>query len=161
MTHSVHASGSVGAPLRIRALRAADRSAWTALWRDYLAFYGTSVPAETYARTFALYTDPAEPRMFAFVAVQEETPVALVHAICHPHGWKTADVVYLQDLFTAPGARGQGAGRALIEAVYAEADARGLAGVYWLTQRDNTAARALYDKIAEVTPFIKYQRVPP
>ena len=31
-------------------------------------------------------------------------------------------------------------------------------GVYWLTQEFNTTARQLYDRIAKVTPFIRYNR---
>ena len=65
---------------------------------------------------------------------------------------------YLQDLFTRPETRGTGVGRALIEAVYAAADVNGTPNVYWLTQEFNTTARLLYDRIADVTPFIKYQR---
>jgi len=45
-------------------------------------------------------------------------------------------------------------GRALIEAVYAEADAAGCPAVYWLTQDLNAPARRLYDRVAHVTPFI-------
>jgi len=47
-----------------------------------------------------------------------------------------------------------GVGRALIEAVYAEADAAGCPAVYWLTQDLNAPARRLYDRVAHVTPFI-------
>ena len=54
--------------------------------------------------------------------------------------------------------RGKGIGRALIEAVYAEADRRGTPSVYWMTQDFNTTARQLYDRIAKLTPFIKYSR---
>jgi len=46
----------------------------------------------------------------------------------------------------------------LIEAVYQAADSNGTPTVYWLTQDFNTAARTLYDRIATVTPFIKYNR---
>ena len=65
---------------------------------------------------------------------------------------------YLQDLFTAPEARGQGVARALIEAVYAAADAAGAPSVYWLTAEDNYAGRMLYDRVAAKTPFIRYSR---
>ncbi|MEO1423981.1 MAG: GNAT family N-acetyltransferase, partial [Pseudomonadota bacterium] len=37
-------------------------------------------------------------------------------------------------------------------------DAAGAPAVYWLTQDFNTTGRLLYDRIGEVTPFIKYQR---
>lgn len=74
----------------------------------------------------------------------------------HAHNWHARDVCYLQDLFVTPTARGTGAGRALIEASYA--DAHDLAATYWLTKEDNTQARRLYDEIGTLTPFIKYQR---
>ncbi|MCP5458255.1 MAG: GNAT family N-acetyltransferase [Gammaproteobacteria bacterium] len=51
-----------------------------------------------------------------------------------------------------------GVGRALIEAVYAAGDARGADQVYWLTQESNAAARRLYDRVGQLTPFVKYRR---
>lgn len=81
-----------------------------------------------------------------------------MHFIFHAHGWKLAPVCYLQDLFTDPDMRGRGLGRALIEAVYAEADAAGAPDVYWLTQSFNRPARRLYNQVAKRTPFVKYAR---
>jgi GNAT superfamily N-acetyltransferase len=81
-----------------------------------------------------------------------------VHYIYHPHNWKREDVCYLQDLYAVPEYRGQGVGRALIEAVYKTADANGTPAVYWLTQDFNQTARQLYDRVATLTPFIKYTR---
>lgn len=54
--------------------------------------------------------------------------------------------------------RGQGIGRALIEAVYARANAEKAEEVYWMTQDFNANARKLYDRIAGKTPFIIYQK---
>ncbi|MGF1501150.1 MAG: GNAT family N-acetyltransferase [Paracoccaceae bacterium] len=143
--------------VEIRPLAAADDVAWRALWRDYLAFYETSVAEDVYATTFARLTDPGVPEMGAFVAVADR-PVGLVHYIFHRHCWRPEGICYLQDLFVDPGSRGTGAGRALIEAVYREADRQGVPAVYWMTQDFNTTARQLYDRIAVLTPFIKYQR---
>ncbi|MCA3840747.1 GNAT family N-acetyltransferase, partial [Burkholderia sp.] len=64
---------------------------------------------------------------------------------------------YLQDLYTSPDARGQGAGGALIEAVYERAREAGASRVYWLTHETNTTARALYDKLANNGGFIQYR----
>ena len=72
--------------------------------------------------------------------------------------WVREDVCYLQDLYVLDSVRGRGVGRLLIESVYEEADRRGTPTVYWLTQDFNKTARLLYDKIANVTPFIKYNR---
>ena len=40
----------------------------------------------------------------------------------------------------------------------AKADEAGCPSVYWLTQDFNATARQLYDRIAVVTPFIRYNR---
>ena len=39
-----------------------------------------------------------------------------------------------------------------------KADDYGCSSTYWLTQDFNEAGRRLYDKVAKLTPFIKYQR---
>lgn len=51
-----------------------------------------------------------------------------------------------------------GAGRALIEGVYAEADRRGVDHVYWHTQQYNAPARSLYDVVGHATSFVVYER---
>ena len=67
-------------------------------------------------------------------------------------------VCYLQDLFTAPSARGRGIGRNLIEAVYAAAEAAGSSRVYWLTHETNAGAMVLYDKVADRSGFTQYRK---
>lgn len=144
--------------LTVRPLRAADEPAWRELWTAYLAFYESSVDEPVYASTFARLLGD-DPRDFnALIAELDGRPVGLTHYLFHRHAWKIEEVCYLQDLYALPEVRGQGIGRALIEAVYARADAHGAASVYWLTQEFNSTARQLYDRIGSVTPFIKYQR---
>lgn len=142
----------------IRPLAVADRADWSALWRDYLAFYGTERSQAVFDTTFARYTDPARQDMLAWIAVQKGSGVGLAHVIVHAHGWQEAPVTYLQDLYTDPSVRGRGVGHALIEAVYADADRAGRPGVYWLTQTGNATARRLYDRVAVATDFMKYSR---
>lgn len=145
-------------PPVIRPLTKDDRAAWSELWRAYLAFYETQLPDDVYGSTFdRLLGD--DPRDFScFVAEADGQLVGLTHFLFHRHAWKTEDVCYLQDLFAKPSVRGTGVGRALIEAVYAEADRRCAPTVYWLTQDSNHTARKLYDRIGTLTPFVKYQR---
>lgn len=141
----------------IRPLAEGDRADWARLWTGYLDFYNSSVPEEIYDLTFARLLDPTRPQ-HGFLAFDGTQPVGLVHFIEHPHNWRAEDVVYLQDLYAAPEARGTGVGRALIEAVYRWADDNGTPVVYWLTQEGNQTARVLYDRIATQTEFIKYSR---
>jgi GNAT superfamily N-acetyltransferase len=145
------------APL-IRPLRREDEADWRRLWTGYLQFYQTEVAEPVYASTFARLLGD-DPRDFnALVAEVEGRLLGLTHYLFHRHAWKIEEVCYLQDLYTVPEARGLGLGRALIEAVYTRADAAGAPVVYWLTQDFNTTARQLYDRIAQVTPFIRYVR---
>jgi GNAT superfamily N-acetyltransferase len=145
------------APL-IRALRPDDRSAWAGLWRDYLAYYETSVPDEVYDSTFARLLSGDAHEFHALVAETDGALVGLTHYLFHRHAWRIENVCYLQDLYAHSDARGTGIGRALIEAVYAAADANGTPNVYWLTQDFNAPARQLYDRIGVLTPFIRYNR---
>ncbi|KPU84397.1 GCN5 family acetyltransferase [Marinosulfonomonas sp. PRT-SC04] len=144
--------------LIIRPLTAQDESQWRRLWCAYLAYYESTVSEAIYARSFArlLGDDPRDYN--GLVAEIDGNLVGLTHYMFHRHGWKIEDICYLQDLYADPDVRGRGVGRALIEAVYAAADAAGAPGVYWMTQDFNKPARILYDKVGALTPFIKYQR---
>ena len=142
----------------IRPLRREDEAEWRRLWRGYLDFYETELPEAVYASSFARLTDPEVRDYHGLLAVADGRPVGLAHYIFHRHGWQIEDVCYLQDLYVDPEARGTGAGRRLIEAVYAAADAAGRPSVYWLTQSFNATARRLYDRVGTETPFIKYRR---
>jgi len=145
-------------PALIRPLRPEDEAEWRRLWTGYLAFYQTSVPEAVYVSTFArlLGDDPQD--FSALVAEVDGRLLGLTHYLFHRHAWKVENVCYLQDLYVDPLGRGTGLGRKLIEAVYAKADAAGAPAVYWLTQEFNHEARQLYDRIAKVTPFIRYIR---
>ena len=144
--------------ITIRPIEAGDQDEWRRLWTGYLDYYETTVPEEVYETTFRRLISADHPRQNGLVALRGGTPVGLVHYIYHPHNWKLEEVCYLQDLYSDPAARGTGVGRKLIEAVYAAADADGRPAVYWLTQDFNQTARQLYDRIATLTPFIKYAR---
>lgn len=145
--------------IALRPLQARDRARWGVLWADYLAFYQTTLPAEVFDTTFARLTGDDPQDFQGLVATVDGTGMGLAHFLFHRTCWKVENICYLQDLYVAPEARGTGLGRALIEAVYARADAAGAPQVYWLTQEFNTTARHLYDRVARLTPFIRYNRL--
>jgi ribosomal protein S18 acetylase RimI-like enzyme len=142
----------------IRRLETDDRAEWRRMWTGYLEFYRVSVDEAVYRATFERLLGD-DPRDFSgLIAHVDGVPAGLAHFLFHRHGWKLRDVCYLQDLWVEPGFRGAGAGTALIRAVYAAADTAGAPDVYWLTAADNDAARRLYDRVGQLTPFIKYRR---
>lgn len=144
--------------IEIKQVQRKHETTWRQLWTGYLTFYESAVSEDVYASTFErlLKDDAHEPS--GYIAWHGEDAVGLVHFMYHRHCWRIENVCYLQDLFATPQARGKGVGRALIEAVYAQADAAGCPVVYWNTAEDNETARRLYDRMAQKTGFIKYQR---
>jgi GNAT superfamily N-acetyltransferase len=69
-----------------------------------------------------------------------------------------AEMVLMNDLYVEKAARGQGVGRALIEASAAVARERGAARLEWATQPENTTAQRLYDTTgAERSEWIEYE----
>ena len=142
----------------IRPLLATDEPVWRKLWTGYLEFYNATVPEEVYQTTFARLLGDDGQDFHGLVAEFNGQVVGLVHYFFHRHCWRVENVCYLQDLYADPSVRGTGVGRKLIEAVYAAADATGAPAVYWMTQDDNHTGRQLYDRVGQLTNFIKYQR---
>jgi GNAT superfamily N-acetyltransferase len=142
----------------VRPVMASDEQAWLKLFRDYVVFYKTTVPEEVIAETWRRLLN-REDNMMALTALDESGKIVGIAALVfHRSTWASTWYCYLEDLFVAPEARGLGVGRALIEAVYAEADRRGAERVYWATQEGNSTARKLYDRIGTLTEFVQYRR---
>jgi GNAT superfamily N-acetyltransferase len=143
----------------IRPVEERDLAAWTPLWDGYNAFYGragdTALPAEVTRTLWRRFFDPSEP-LFGLVAEERGGLVGLTHFLFHRSTTRIELTCYLQDLFTAPEARGRGIGRALIQGVYQRAGDAGSRRVYWQTRDSNVEGRRLYDKVAMHDGFIVY-----
>jgi GNAT superfamily N-acetyltransferase len=142
----------------IRPIGEDERDAWNPLWAEYLAFYKTTLTGDICDLAWTRFHDPDE-QIFALGGYVDGDLLGIAHYLFHRSTWATHRYCYLEDLFVADTARGQGLGRALIEAVYARAEAANASRVYWLTQADNAQARALYDKVADNLGFIQYRKV--
>ena len=144
---------------KVRPLASKDKSAWVPLFKGYTEFYKASVADEVVEMTWSRLMSGAEGFHSGLVVVDEQDlPFGLAHVLFHRSTWSPTWYCYLEDLFVDPAARAKGAGRALIEAVYAEADKRGCTRTYWSTQEFNYRARGLYDQVATKSPFLQYRR---
>lgn len=139
--------------LTIGKLVESDRAEWEVLFRAYIDFYKRTLPQEMYDRAWNEFQ--LDTRMHALGAKLDGRLVGITHFLIHANT-SSADVCYLQDLFTASDVRGKGVARALIEAVADWARERKCPRVYWQTQDSNATARLLYDKVAVNRGFIRY-----
>jgi len=142
----------------VRRIREGDRGGWLPLWYGYNDFYRNDPTDKVTRATFRRVCEGSD-GLFGLVAEDDGGRlVGLAHLVFHPSTWTTASYCYLEDLFVSREGRGSGAGRALIEATYAEADRRGADRVYWHTQQYNAPARSLYDVVGHATSFVVYER---
>jgi len=150
------------ATLTVRPIARADYDQWLPLWDGYNAFYGrfgaTALDPEITRTTWQRFFDAGEP-VHAIVAEEGGVLLGLVHYLYHRSTTSIGPSCYLQDLFTRHEARGRGVGRALIEAVYAAAQAEGSPRVYWQTHETNATAMRLYDQVAEKSGFLVYRKL--
>ena len=146
-------------PITVRRIEAKDKAAWVPLFKGYIAFYKATVADEVIELTWRRLMEGADDFHIGFVAVDaRDAPIGIAHVLFHRSTWSETHYCYLEDLFVQPDLRAKGIGRALIEAVYREADARNCTRTYWMTQEFNYRARGLYDQMATKSPFVQYRR---
>ena len=148
--------------LAVRGIERTDFARWLPLWQGYNAFYGrgggTALPEAITQMTWARFFDAYEP-VHALVAEQDGELRGLVHYLFHRSTTLIEPICYLQDLFTLAQVRGQGVGRALINAVYERARLAGATRVYWQTHETNKTAMQLYDQVATRSGFLVYRKL--
>ena len=94
------------------------------------------------------------PRVLAFIENGEMTyllggagPDGFAQVSFRPSVWADEPVAYLEELYVVPDRRGEGIGRAIMNAVLELARERGAAGMEVVTGEDDTAARSLYESV--------------
>ncbi|MCK6443846.1 GNAT family N-acetyltransferase [Elstera cyanobacteriorum] len=140
----------------IRPVAAGDRTAWEALFTAYGEFYKTAYTPALLEANWRRLHDPAAP-IFGLVAeAADGALLGLLHYVPHPHTNSARMVGYLEDLFVAPDARGQRVGEKLVDALVDIGKTAGWYRIYWHTHADNATARKLYDRVAKLSAFVRY-----
>ncbi|KAJ5087556.1 hypothetical protein N7456_011172 [Penicillium angulare] len=138
-----------------------DLNEWAALFKDYIKFYGTSLPEEQYEKTFQRILD-SESDLNALVMrerqgeSQETKMVGIAHFFPQQTPWSEKQMMLLNDLFVDPSLRGKGLGRKMIQAVADLSKEMGCLRLQWVTKHDNVQARRLYDTMADAS-FVQYR----
>lgn len=145
--------------MQIRPLIHEDKSQWLSLWRQYLDFYRHPLEDQITELTFERLCHGQE--MLGLVAVSPGGELCgFMTLVFHPPTWSIHGYCYVEELLVASQFRGQGIARSLFNEAWRQADARGSSRVYWFTEQNNDRARALYDKLGQLAPYVIYRREP-
>lgn len=144
--------------LTVRFAADGDEARWRELFTAYGVFYETAFDRPVLDGVWRWIRDPEHPlicflaedargRVIGFAHVREQSDTFTAGP-----GW------YLDDLYTDENARGTGAGTALIDAIAAHAAAHGGGTLRWITAADNERAQRVYDRLAERTTWVTYEK---
>ncbi|MEX5262198.1 N-acetyltransferase family protein [Kocuria sp. CPCC 205263] len=143
----------------VRLLDPSDQHRWRELFRGYRDFYRLEESEAVVSRVWGWLTDP-DHECQALVAESVDGVVAIGHYRYFSRPSTGTVGIWLDDLFTAPEARGQGAARELIHRLTEIAAADGRSVVRWITADDNHPAQRLYDQVATRTHWVTYDAAP-
>jgi len=146
--------------MTVRKVESRDEDAWTRLYAEYRAFYRLQEDQSAVATTWRWVRD-GEHGLLGLVAVDDrDQSVALANLRWFARPSTGSMGLYLDDLFTAPAARGAGAAGSLVQAAAAYAGEAGASVVRWITAADNATARSVYEAYAVATPWVTYDMKP-
>ena len=86
----------------------------------------------------------ADPRHRLVVALDNDLVVGFVSAVIYLHPDKPAPELWINEIGVAPTHQRRGMGKALLQAMLDEAKQSGCGEAWVLTERENTAAMAMY-----------------
>jgi ribosomal protein S18 acetylase RimI-like enzyme len=143
--------------LNVRQLQDSDKSAWQELYFAYLEFYETSPSDVNSVLLWARLTNP-DPQIQGLVAESNGVVIGIAHFHYQLSTWSDTSHCYLEDLYVAEGARGKGVAKALIQQVQELAIKQECSELFWITKESNSIARKLYDQVANLSDFIRYEK---
>jgi GNAT superfamily N-acetyltransferase len=148
----------VAEPLRIEPVSEEQFEALLPMISAYQDFYeAQGIAAEHNRAFFSRFLAPSDDGML-IGAWRDEELVGYTCLYWHFSSTKAAPTVLMNDLFVTTEARGEGVGRALIQAAAAVARERGSPVLEWTTEPANVAAQRLYDSTgAEKSTWIEYE----
>lgn len=146
--------------IRVTRATLGDEADWMRLWGDWQRHMKGVVPAEVTERSWRLALDPDSRLIILLARNSDSAALGFATVSFAPFAWTGSDVAFLQDLFVSETARGQGAGEALLKAIYADADERGAAQVYWMVDETDAKLQRFYAKNAVRTPYLRFMRKP-
>ena len=141
----------------VRQIENQDKASWKELYFSYLKFY-ESEPLESSTELLWNRLTKGEPEIQGLVAVSNGEVVGIAHFHYQLSTWSDTSNCYLEDLYVAEDARGKGVASALIAAVEDLAIQNKCSELFWITKESNTVARKLYERVATLSDFVRYEK---
>ena len=142
--------------ISVRPVASTDREAWQELFWAYLDFYEAEPNAHSTDLVWSrLNAD--KPEIHGLVAELDGRIVGITHFHFQMSTWSDTRLCYLEDLYVDNQVRGRGVASTLIQAVKAAAIEQGSTELFWITKSDNETARRIYDKVASLTDYVRYE----
>jgi GNAT superfamily N-acetyltransferase len=143
--------------VNVRAFEPGEFDLLLPLIADYQRFYRAEPDAARNREFFARFLAPSDDGLLLGAWRARE----LVGYACLYWTFSSlsaGETVTLNDLFVVESGRGQGIGRALIEAAHGIARERGAGTLLWMTEQSNQRAQQLYDRTgAERSAWFIYE----
>jgi len=129
------------------------------LMRAYTAFYGRSPSDEDLlALSRALVADPVHDGIQLLARDLRGRAIGFATVYWTWETTKPGRLAVMNDLFVVEHARGSGVAEALIAACAAQARARGIRALSWVTAPDNHRAQRVYDRVgATSSAWLEYE----
>jgi GNAT superfamily N-acetyltransferase len=144
-------------PIEIRPVGHGEFFPWYAVYSDYGEVNETPLDDEKAVLVWSWIIDDAN-GLECLVAVDGDDVVGLAHFREFVRPLQGSRGLYVDDLFVTDGRRGQGIEQTLIAKVGEIGRSRHADVVRWTAAKDDDAARALYDSVAEKTKWVTYDQ---
>jgi GNAT superfamily N-acetyltransferase len=143
--------------VRVRALGDKDFFSWLGLFEGYSEFYKSELTDEKALQVWSWIIDKNHVLTGAVALNEAGDFVGLAHYRSVPDTLSATNKLFLDDLFVAEDARGQGTGRALMEFAREYARAHKMTEIQLITAADNSTAQILYDEMGTRTQWVTYE----
>jgi len=131
--------------LQVRQVKESDRAGWELLWQGYQQHLRTKLADKVADETWAKLLNETSGLVGIVATIDTYRMAGLAHLSFSPSSWSRGPLCHLQDLFVSEDFRGQGAGHALMDGVFAEADKKKCSQVFWHLNRADFRAKLLFD----------------
>ncbi|PPL20516.1 GNAT family N-acetyltransferase [Microterricola pindariensis] len=145
--------------VQIRPIADGDFFNWIGLYEGYNSFYNKQLTDQKALILWSWLVDKNH-ESFGYVAEEDGELIGLAHLREFARPLDASRGLFLDDLYVADSARGNGVGAALLETAKDYARENRLSVVRWISASDNEVAQLLYDKVAERTDWVTYDMDP-